>query len=99
MEPNHPPEAHASREPGLPPGAVGAVVRRPDLWWTAVRQSLRLAEPGWWRHAPFLPLPSADYLRFRMVTAYGGEGVPGDDAGQDLVTYLEWCRTEPLGRR
>ncbi|MDT8341702.1 MAG: hypothetical protein RQ751_09345 [Longimicrobiales bacterium] len=26
---------------------------------------------GWWRRAPFLPLPPAGYLRWRNETAYG----------------------------
>ncbi len=71
-----------------------AVLPHPTLWPTAARQARRLAAPGWWRRAPFLPLPPAGYLRFRMETAYGGHGdqlpVP-----QDLVTYLRWCRDFP----
>ena len=71
-----------------------AVLRRPWLWWTALVVALRLAPSGWWRRAPFLPLPDPAYLRFRMVTAYGGDGeVPADP--HDLVTYLEWCRAWP----
>jgi hypothetical protein len=70
------------------------VARRPSLWGVAARQSLVLARPGWWRRRPFLPLPDAGYLRFRMQTAYGAEGtqppVPGD-----LVAYLHWCRDYP----
>jgi len=71
--------------------AVVAVAPHPRLWATAVGQARRLAPTGWWRRAPFLPLPAPDYLRFRMQTAYGGDGdaVP---AGEDLVTYLRWCR-------
>jgi hypothetical protein len=79
-------------------GVVWAVVRRPDLWVTAVRSALRLAPPGWWRRSPRLPLPSADYLRFRMVTAYGGDGTHPPDP-QDLVAYLEWCRAWPAVTR
>lgn len=67
-----------------------AVARRPALWGTATRQALVLARPGWWRRPPFLPLPDAAYLRFRMQTAYGGEG--GAPAPDDVVTYLHWCR-------
>jgi hypothetical protein len=52
-------------------------------------QALRIARPGWWRRAPFLPLPDSLYLRFRFETAYGPGGAP--DAA-DVVTYLEWCR-------
>ena len=78
------------------------MLRRPDLWGTAVRQALRLAPRGWWRRPPFLPLPAESYLRFRMVTAYGGDGMPGHEQGDgevdraaDLITYLEWCRAWP----
>jgi hypothetical protein len=69
--------------------SVAGVARRPSLWPTAVAQAHRLARPRWWRHAPFLPLPDAEYVRFRLETQYGtrGEPEPGD-----LVTYLRWCR-------
>ena len=70
-------------------GRVAAVVvRRPHLWRPAVREVLRLAEPGWWRRAPFLPLPSAGLWAFRMTTAYGDPGaVPSPT---DVVSFLEW---------
>lgn len=74
--------------------AVRAVLRHPSLWWTALRQVLVLAGPGWWRRPPFLPWPDAGYLRFRMETAYGGAGDQQPDA-DDLVTYLRWCRDFP----
>src|SRR5690606_31043031 len=51
--------------------AALAVAARPRLWVTAVRQVVVLARPGWWRRPPFLPMPSRDYLRFRLLTAYG----------------------------
>lgn len=75
----------------LGPAAV-ALTRRPGLWPTALRQLVSLAEPGWWRHAPRLPLPSAAYLRFRLVTAYGDP--TASPAPGDVVTYLGWCRDE-----
>jgi hypothetical protein len=68
--------------------AFFAVVARPRLWWVALRQAARLARPEWWRRAPFLPLPPADYLRFRLETAYGRVVAP---APRDLVAYLDWC--------
>jgi hypothetical protein len=74
--------------------ALGAVLSHPSLWWTGVRQARRLARPGWWRHPPFLPLPTREYLRFRMETAYGGAGDQPLQA-DDLVTYLRWCRAFP----
>ena len=69
--------------------AIAGVVVRPWLWWTAVRQLLRMATPGWWRRAPFLPPPDPAYARFRLETAYGPDGRLDRD---DLVSYLEWCR-------
>jgi hypothetical protein len=72
-------------------GAVAAVVRHPSLWATGLRQAFVLARPGWWRRRPFFPLPDADYLRFRLETAYGGLG-DRPIAPADLVAYLRWCR-------
>ncbi|MEM9038898.1 MAG: hypothetical protein AAGD33_03275 [Actinomycetota bacterium] len=71
-------------------GVVASVVRHPSLWPTAVRQARRTAPTGWWRRSPFLPLPSGEYLRFRLVTQYGDDGAtPHPD---DVVNYLRWCR-------
>jgi hypothetical protein len=80
-------------------GAGLAVARRPALWATAVRQLLRLAPSGWWRRWPPLPRPDPAYLRFRLQTAYGGEG--GAPAPADVVAYLAWCRRQhrPRGLR
>jgi hypothetical protein len=80
-----------------PPGtgrAVLAVARRIDLWPVAVRVWFRLVPSGWWRRAPFLPVPSRAYLEFRLLTAYGSEPLRTDrvDLAGDLVAYLEWCR-------
>ena len=72
-------------------GAAAAVVARPQLWPTAVRQVARLARPGWWRRRPFLPVPDPAYLAFRLETMYGGR-VPRPVAG-DVVGYLRWCRS------
>lgn len=70
--------------------ATWAVLRRPRLWPTAVGQVRRLAPSGWWRRRPFLPLPDADYLRFRLETQYGSDHEPEP---ADVVTYLAWCRS------
>lgn len=79
------------------PRVVAAVVLRPGLWVTALRQILVLARPGWWRRRPWLPLPDPDYLAFRLVTAYGDPGRPPEPA--DVVTYLRWCRSWPAVAR
>ncbi len=72
-------------------GALLAVLVRPHLWATALVAAVRLAPAGWWRRWPPLPAPDPAYLRFRMVTNYGGEG-DGPPAAADLVQYLDWCR-------
>ncbi|MFM7263496.1 MAG: hypothetical protein ACKO1X_07085 [Acidimicrobiales bacterium] len=83
----------------VPAGALGrgvilAVLRRPVLWPTAVVQLLRMAPRGWWRRRPFLPLPPAEYVEFRLVTQYGGQHLAsgGRVDPADVVDYLEWCR-------
>lgn len=63
-----------------------ALLRRPDLW----PQALQFVPPGWWRRWPPRPVPPAGYRRFRTETMYGADGRLEPD---DLVRYLEWCRT------
>ena len=67
-----------------------AVAAHPSLWPTAVGQARRLVPSGWWRRRPYLPVPSASYLEFRLVTQYGDishRPEPGD-----VLNYLRWCR-------
>ena len=82
-------------DPAPPWGrAAGVVVRavapHPSLWWTALATVFRLSRRGWWRRAPFLPVPGAAYWQFRLVTAFGGRG--GTMSSDDVVAYLRWCR-------
>ena len=66
-------------------GSARALMKRPDLWPSA----LALVPRRWWRRWPPLPLPPADYRRFRTETMYGAGG---ELDAADLVRYLEWCR-------
>jgi hypothetical protein len=69
---------------------VAAVAARPGLWRTALHQARVSAPPGWWKRTPFLPVPSGDYLRFRLVTQYGQpQHRPEPD---DVISYLTWCQ-------
>ena len=70
-----------------------AVGRRPRLWPVALRQWRRTTPAGWWRRAPFLPVPSREYLRFRILTQYGDS--ESDVSAADVVNYLAWCRSQP----
>ena len=81
--------------------AARAVAGRPDLWVTTARQARALAPDGWWRRRPFLPVPDASWLAFRMETQYGGDGSgpAGGAAADDVVTFLEWCRDGAAARR
>jgi len=79
---------------------VRAVLPRPTLWWAATGALIRMARRGWWRRPPYLPIPGEAYWRFRLVTAYGGDG--GGEAGggagggaltpDDVVAFLRWCQ-------
>ena len=77
---------------------VRAVAPHPGLWWAAVGALQRMARRGWWRRAPFLPVPGEAYWRFRLETAYGGGEGAGDAAGAgalspaDVVAFLRWCQ-------
>lgn len=73
---------------------VRAVAARPALWPTALRAGGALVPAGWWRRPPFLPLPDAGYLHFRLVTAYGGDGTT-PPRPEDVVTWLSWLRRFP----
>lgn len=76
---------------------AGAVLARPGVWPAALRAAYRLAPPGWWRRPPHLPLPPAEYLAFRMVTAYGDpRAVP---PAADVVAYLRWVAAQPRPAR
>lgn len=45
---------------------------------------------GWYRRAPFLPLPPPEYVAWRMYTAYGDESaVP---PLRDVLRFARWRR-------
>jgi hypothetical protein len=61
---------------------------RPGLAADLLRVAWRFRARGWYRRAPFLPLPPPEYVRWRMYTAYGDEGsVP---PAEDVVRYARW---------
>ncbi len=69
-----------------------AVFPRPTLWWASIGAVFRMARRGWWHRAPFVPLPGEAYWRFRIVTAYGGDGETGALTPSDVVAFLRWCK-------
>ena len=68
-------------------------LRNPATGTALLRVGWRFRRRGWWRRAPFLPLPDRTYLRWRMHTAYGEHDVvpPADD----VIRYARWAVREP----
>ena len=69
-----------------------AVAVRPGLWRTALVQLRRFAPDGWWRRAPFLPIPTSELMSFRATTMYGDANE--QPATADVVIWLQWCKGE-----
>lgn len=64
------------------------VLTHPGSILLFVRAGWRFRARGWWRRPPFLPLPSREYLEWRLHTAYGEAGsAPEFD---ELERYLRW---------
>ena len=67
---------------------AGRAVLRPGLARDLLRVAWRFRSRDWYRRVPFLPLPSRDYVRWRMHTAYGDPAtVPPPD---DVIRYARW---------
>jgi hypothetical protein len=68
--------------------ALRAAVR-PTLAVALLTVAWRFRARGWYRRAPWLPLPDRSYLRWRMYTAYGdADAVPPID---DIERYARWA--------
>jgi hypothetical protein len=68
-------------------------VRDPATGVALLRVGWRFRRRGWWRRAPFLPLPDRTYLRWRMHTAYGEHDVV--PPAQDVIRYARWAVRKP----
>ena len=67
---------------------VGLGLRRPRLIPHLLGTAWAFRARAWYRRPPFLPLPPASYLRWRMETAYGDpDAVPTDE---ELERFLRW---------
>lgn len=64
-------------------------IRHPATGVALLRVGWRFRRRGWWRRLPFLPLPSREYMRWRMHTAYGDEDIVPPAA--DVVRYARWA--------
>jgi hypothetical protein len=65
-------------------------MKQPGLIGPALAAAWRFRAAGWYRRPPFLPLPPADYMAWRLETAFGDRSaVPSDG---ELSRYLRWTR-------
>lgn len=78
-------------------GLVGHLILRPRLYGAAVRAAWRFRRRGWYRVPPFLPLPSPEYLDWRLHTAYGEEGA--GPSAHEFERYLRWMDRMQRSRR
>lgn len=70
---------------------TGRALLSPRLALDLLKAGWAFRRRDWWRSAPFLPVPDAAYLRWRMYTAYGHEeAVP---PLEDVVRFARWRRT------
>ena len=53
-----------------------------------LRMMWRFRKRDWMSHPPFLPVPSAMYLRWRMHTAYGDENA--SPSAEELLRFERW---------
>jgi hypothetical protein len=76
---------------------AGLALRRPGLVLPLITSAWTFRRRDWYRRVPFLPLPPADYVAWRLHTAYGS-----DDAvppAKDLERYLGWAARLRRGAR
>lgn len=71
-----------------PRGLTAYLARHPSHLVVLLRVGWRFRASGWWRHAPYLPLPDAHYWHFRMVT-FGGAASPLTPAA--MVQAAQWA--------
>ena len=69
---------------------VGRALVNPRVAWDLLSLAWVMRRRGWYRASPFLPLPPAEYLRWRLYTAYGDEhAVP---PVRDVLRFARWRR-------
>jgi hypothetical protein len=76
---------------------LGMAALRPALLTALLGAAWRFRARGWWRRAPFLPVPPREYVDWRMHTAYGDEGrLP---TAAEVERYVRWANRMHRTRR
>ena len=74
---------------GIYRSTVMLAVRRPLLIPALIGAAWAFRRRDWYRRPPFLPLPSASFLRWRLETAYGDpHALPPIE---ELERFLRWA--------
>lgn len=69
------------------------IARHCAIAWALLRFYIRLAPRDWYRRPPFLPIPPADYLNWRLKTAYGKHRPRWPELLRDVWQFGDWLRT------
>jgi hypothetical protein len=68
---------------------AGRGIRSPSTAAALLGVAWRFRRRGWFKRFPFVPLPDRDYVKWRMLTAYGDpDAIP--PAGY-VVRYARWA--------
>ncbi|MDB4905469.1 MAG: hypothetical protein JWO05_253 [Gemmatimonadetes bacterium] len=71
---------------------VARSLRSPHVATSLLRVAWRFRRRDWWKQPPFLPVPSGEYVRWRMHTAYGAyDAIP---PAEDVIRYARWAVKE-----
>jgi hypothetical protein len=71
-------------------GLTWSALVNPRVAWDLLSLAWAMRTRGWYRAPPFLPVPPAEYLRWRMHTAYGDENAL--PPLRDVLRYARWRR-------
>ena len=72
---------------------VARSLAHPTIARDLLRVAWRFRSRRWYKRFPFLPLPARDYVRWRMVTAYGdAAAIP---PAEDVIRYAQWVGDQP----
>ena len=75
---------------------ISRSIASPTTAVALLRVGWRFRQRAWYSRFPFLPLPSREYVRWRMYTAYGDEhAVPPAD---DVIRYARWATRDSPAR-
>jgi hypothetical protein len=64
-------------------------IRSPSTAAALLGVAWRFRRRGWFRRFPFVPIPDREYVKWRMLTAYGDpQAIP---PAADVVRYARWA--------